>query len=67
MLPFLKPRQASSTIMVNDKEEKKESEASPSMLAIAEKLISHIHAKDANGVAECLSKLEQKEESEDVA
>lgn len=65
MLPFLKPKRASETIMVNDKEENREGEAPSALVAIAEKLISHIHAKDAAGVAECLSQLEKRDEAQD--
>lgn len=65
MLPFLKPKRASETIMVSNGEEKKEGEAPSRLMSIAEKLISHVHAKDAAGVADCLEKLEAKAEASD--
>lgn len=59
MLPFLKPKQMASTIIMNnDKTENKESEQPSELMAISEQLIKAIHDKDASAVASALSKLD---------
>ncbi len=63
MLPFLKPKKAATTVYV-DSENKEQDE---SLMSIAEALIKHIHEKDAAGVAQCLEKLEERDEAEDAA
>lgn len=57
MLPFLKPKQASNTIIVESGKERKEDQQPSELMAISEQLISAIHSKDAKAVADCLSNL----------
>lgn len=60
MLPFLKPKKMSAVIIAKTKPEggvepmHEEGEQMPEMVGIAEALISAIHSKDANAVAEAL-------------
>lgn len=60
MLPFLKPKKMSSVIIAKIKPEGKiepsheEGEEMPELIGAAESLISAVHSKDANAVAECL-------------
>lgn len=65
MLPFLKPKQMASTIIMNSKESRKEGEQPSELMSIAEKLIQHIHSKNAEGVAECLAKLQEKPDEQE--
>lgn len=63
MLPFLKPKKSGSVVCIEAiKDGKKESqgeegELHPKLVSASEKLISGIHSKDANQVAESLMDL----------
>ncbi|GAC1502062.1 MAG: hypothetical protein NVS1B10_06660 [Candidatus Saccharimonadales bacterium] len=62
MLPFLKPKQAASTIVANRKpsgavEMASQPEHSPELLAHAQKLTDALHAKDIPAVAEHMTAL----------
>jgi hypothetical protein len=65
MLPFLQPKKLASIIMAKHKPEggvepmHEEGEASPEVMAIAEDLISAVHAKDANAVASALMAMKE--------
>lgn len=59
LLPFLKPKKASSTVYTK-------TEGSDSLMSIAETLLKHIKEDDATGVAECLSRFEKLDEAEDA-
>lgn len=60
MLPFMKPRPQGAVIIAARKPdgshspEKEEGGVNPALMAIAEDLISAVHAKDATGVAHAL-------------
>ncbi len=64
MLPFLKPKQMASTIIMNSKDERKDGSAPEHLVKLAEKLISAVHAKDSSEVAACLHELGAEDEKE---
>ena len=70
MLPFLKPKKMASVIMAvrakngTEKSSKPADEHKPEHVELAQKLISAIHAKDAEAVASVLESLMDTEAAE---
>ncbi len=58
MLPFLKPKKASATVYANS-----DTKSQPDLKSIAEALIKHVQEGSVEGVAECLSRLEKRDEA----
>lgn len=62
MLPFLQPKKLASVIIANRKSDgtakpdEHEGEHNPKLIECAEKLISAVHSKSAEGVADAITK-----------